>query len=145
MTALEDLTSKDLTRIRSACAVITDSRDRKWLKELSDSLRLIRENTQNLELGGALCPNSYHVDFVIKKLQFIRRSDECLCALYTDNMFFNPTQEQEKKRLQISDTIHIDGKWVDYYLCECTQCQSKFKVEERYGHYMWWSWKKIIT
>jgi hypothetical protein len=145
MTALEDLTSKDLTRIRSACAVITDSRDRKWLKELSDSLRLIRENTQNLELGGALCPNSYHVDFVIKKLQFIRRSDECLCALYPDNMFFNPTQEQEKKRLQISDTIHIDGKWVDYYLCECTQCQSKFKVEERYGHYMWWSWKKIIT
>jgi len=143
MTTLDDLISQDLTRIRSACAVIMESRDRAFLKDLSESLKQIKKATKGLNLGGALCPNSYHVDFAIKKLEFVRKYDDCLCALYSENMFFNPTDEQEENRLKINETVHIESKWVDYYLCECTQCQSTFKVEEREGHYMWWSWKIV--
>ncbi|MGI2172639.1 hypothetical protein [Shewanella ulleungensis] len=142
MNTLNDLLSKDPQRIWSASSSLKDIRDMSYLKELSAKTDEIERATKGIDLGGKLNPNSYHLEFALKKLNHVKNDLGCLCALYPDNMFFNPEKENDNNQVKITDTVTTDDKWVDYYLCECTHCHSKFKVEEREGHFTWWSWKK---
>ena len=142
MSLLQDLTSKDPKKIWSACGAIKDLREAHQLNELAQSIEIIKSATTGINLGGALCPNSYHLEFALKKLEHTRQNLGCLCALYPDNMFFDPAKEAKKGHVAVLDTVTIENKWVDYYVCECNICRSKFKVEEREGHFVWWSWKR---
>ncbi|MES2676657.1 MAG: hypothetical protein V4660_20640 [Pseudomonadota bacterium] len=143
MNILEKLKSKDVTQILSACSEVAKCRDLDELKMLSPHVNEIKKATKSISLGGALCPNSYHLDFAIKKLEHVKKDLGCLCALYPENMFYNPVTEQQMALIAIDEVVKIDNKWIDYYLCRCAACNSEFKVEERDGHYTWWSWKRI--
>ncbi len=143
MNELEDLLSTDSQRIWAACGAIKSLRDNATLQFLSSHIEQIKTATSGVDLGGALCPNKYHLEFAIKKLEYFKNKQGCLCGLYPENMFFDPSKEQKKGFVEITDKKLIDGKWVDYYICQCKLCSTKFKVEEREGHYSWWQWVKV--
>lgn len=143
MSIINKITSKDPHQIWEACGDIAQLTDLNELNILASHLEEIKKSTKKIDLGGTFCPNSYHLDFAIKKLEHVKNNQGCLCSLYQDNMFFNPRKEEEKGNILIDKKVEIEGKWIDYYLCHCMKCNDKFKVEEREGHYTWWSWKKI--
>jgi hypothetical protein len=143
MNILEKLTSKDSHQIWSASCDIAKCTDIDELKALSDHLDSIMESTKGINLGGGFCPNSYHLEFALKKLEYVKRSAGCLCSLYPEYMFYSPVKEQDSGCITIDKAVEIDGKWNDYYLCHCNQCLSKFKVKEREGHFTWWAWQKV--
>lgn len=142
MSMLSKLTSKDPHQIWSASCEIAECDDIGVLKAVSNHLEMIKTATKGIQLGGGLCPNSYHLEFALKKLEHVRCNSGCLCSLYPANMFYSPVKEQDSGRITIDITAEVDGKWVDYYMCHCNHCYLKYKVEEREGHFMWWTWKK---
>lgn len=141
MTALfDDITSRDTKRVwASACAIIKLRADSE-LRMLALNLDEIRSKTEDLALGGAVFPNAEHLKFALRKLEYFRDGQGCLCNLYPEYLMFDPEREQAAGNVRILETIHIDGKWVDYYKCACTKCGAAFKVEEREYHYTWWGW-----
>jgi hypothetical protein len=116
-------------------------RDIEELKYLATHLEEIKEKTKGVPLGGAVRSNSTHLDFAIRKLEFVEVSNECLCRLYLLDDLYNPDREQKAGNIRISGEVLIDGKWIDYYECECTLCGQRFRVEEREYHYTWWAWR----
>ena len=142
MSIFEDLISKDSTRIWASACAIRKLRDKQLLAELADQIEAIRAATNGVPLGGALRPNSSHLDFAIKKLEHVRSSSECLCSLYLMDDLFDPNSEAKDGNVQILETTRIDGKWIDFYTCRCTSCGAIFKAEERQYHYSWWAWKR---
>ena len=143
MNILEDLTSKDAHRIWSGACAVRQLRDHAELMRLASHLDEIRDSTRNVALGGALRPNSSHLAFAIRKLQFVLGSTECLCTLYTMDDLYNPDTEQQSGYIRILGTTFIDGTWIDYYDCECVACGARYRVEEREYHYTWWAWKRV--
>jgi hypothetical protein len=145
MSLLEDITSRDPRRIWTSSCAIRTLRDREELALLADQIDNIRESTNNIPLGGAMRSNSTHLDFAIKKLEFIKSSTNCLCCLYLLDDMYNPVQEEQQGNIRILGTTLIGpppGRYIDYYECECTICNAKYRVEEREYHYTWWSWRR---
>ena len=138
---LDDLLSRDATRIWSAASAIRRLRDTEQLARLAAKLDEIRAATQGVELGGALRPNSSHLEFALKKLEFTRDARGCLCALYEMDGMYDPEQERTDGHVRIVGTVNGE-RWVDHYECECTQCAQRFRVEPRASHYTWWQWTK---
>src|SRR5262245_39704909 len=93
MSTLSDITSKDSHRIWLACGAIRHLRDAVELRELIDNLDLIRSSTRGVPLGGRLLPNSRHLEFAIRKLEYIANAEGCLCALYLIDEFADPERE----------------------------------------------------
>ncbi len=143
MTIFEDLVSKNTKRILAGASAIRTLRDRAELMNLASHLAEIRKSTRNISLGGALRPNSSHLDFAIRKLEFIRDSHECLCALYEMDDLYDPQTEQKSGHIRILGTTLLDGKWIDFYECECMECGVRYRVEEREYHYTWWKWERL--
>ena len=152
---VEYITSQDRQKVwESACAIIDSGQDHRKIEPLIKYLSLISETTINLNMGGGFAPNQRFIDFAIKTIEFHKNREGCSCKLFVEKYKltndimnreiqyegFNPKKEVEKGNVKILDTIHIEEKWVDYYLVECTKCLTKFKVEEREGHYMFWNW-----
>lgn len=142
MTILQDLTSRDAHRIWSGACAVRNLRDRDELHLLASHISEIREATLDVSLGGALRPNSSHLDFAIHKLEFVKDPSACLCSLYTMDDLYDPAKEQESGNVKILGTTLLDGGWVDFYECECLECGAKYRVEEREYHYTWWAWKR---
>lgn len=108
-------------------------------------------------MAGAFAPNQRFIDFAVVTIEFYKTVGKCPCALFTEkfkltkDVFkrkiqyegFNPNKEAEKGNVKILDTVYIDNNWIDYYLVECEKCTAHYKVEEREGHYTFWSWKRI--
>jgi hypothetical protein len=142
MSTIEKFLSGNADEIWSASCEVAKSKDLEFLDSLSDELEVIEQATAGIDLGGAFCPNSYHLQFAVKKLRLVRKRSDCLCTLYPEYMFFNPINEEKACSVNISETARIDGKWIDYYMCKCTKCHTLYKVEEREGHFTFWSWQK---
>ena len=140
MSLLEDILSKDPHRIWSASGAIRHLRDRDELAVLIARLDDIKQATQGVPLGGALRPNSSHLDFAIRKLEFLKHSGECMCALYPMDDLYNPADEAKAGHVEIESTVLGEAKWVDYYVCRCMLCDKHYRVEEREYHYSWWKW-----
>ena len=111
------------------------------LKYLASHLEEIKRKSEGVSLGGALRPNSTHLDFAIRKLEFINTSKECLCGLYPLDDLYDPNKEHKAGNIRITGVVRIEGKWVDHYECECALCGRRFRVEEREYHYTWWAWR----
>ena len=141
MSLFEDITSQDPHRIWLSSGAIRLLRDIEELKYLASHLEDIKEKTKGVELGGMVRLNSTHLDFAIRKLEFITTSKECLCRLYLLDDMYDPERESKAKNIRITGVVRIEGKWVDYYECECTLCGQGFRVEEREYHYTWWAWQ----
>jgi len=140
---LQDILSRDPTRVWSSSCAIIKSRDRHELDCLASNLEAIREQTKNLALGGALLPNAEHLKFALRKLEHHRAGTACLCQLYPDYLMYSPQQEAEAGNVTIESTSHLEGGWVDFYVCRCTICGQRYRVEEREYHYTWWDWKPL--
>jgi hypothetical protein len=141
MSILDDITSTDPHKIWSSSCAIRELRDVEELKYLVSHLEEIKQKTKEVFLGGALRSNSTHLNFAIRKLEFVKTSKECLCRLYPLDDLYDPNREHKAGHIRITGVIRIEGKWVDYYECECTLCGQRFRVEEREYHYTWWAWR----
>lgn len=141
MSILDDLTSRDATRIWKACGAIRHLRDRAELTPLVNNIDLIRASTKNVRLGGMLRPNSSHLEFALRKLEFVRDGEECFCKLYMLDDMFGPEREQESGNVAIVDTIKTANGFVDHYICRCVLCNETYRVTEREYHYTWWKWE----
>ena len=141
MSLLDDITSKDPHRIWSSSCAIRVLRDMDELKYLAAHIEEIKQKTEGVPLGGALLSNSTHLDFAIRKLEFVKSSDECLCRLYLLDDLYDPNREHKDGNIRITGVVRIEDKWVDYYECECLLCGQRFRAEEREYHYPWWAWR----
>src|SRR5687768_447474 len=113
MSLLEDITSKDPYRIWSSSGAIRELRDIEELKYLASHLEEIKQKTAGVFLGGALRSNSTHLDFAIRKLEFVKTSQECLCRLYLLDDLYDPDRELKAGNIRITGVVRIeDNKWV---------------------------------
>ncbi len=142
MSILDRFTSGDSHEIWAASCEIAKCSSLDILDSIANELEDIESATSGIELGGGFCPNSYHLEFALKKLAFVRKNSGCLCALYPEYMFFNPINEEKSCNATVTEVKRIEGKWNDYYRCECNKCHTLYKVEEREGHFTTWSWTK---
>lgn len=140
MSILEDLISRDATRVWTACGTIRHLRAGPELSELVSELDLIKRSTRNLKLGGMLRPNSTHLAFAIRKLEFVRDAEGCFCLLYTFDDMFDPERERTAGYVEIESVVKSEDGFIDYYLCNCMVCGARFRVVEREYHYTWWKW-----
>lgn len=142
MSILDKFTSKNPQEIWSASCEVAKCNSLELLDSLAVDIKTIESSTKGIDLGGGLCPNSYHLEFALKKLRYVEQRAGCLCSLYPEYMFFNPIDEEKSCSIAITETVQIDGKWIDYYRCKCSKCHTSYKVEERDGHFTFWSWEK---
>ena len=142
MRLLDDIVSRDPARIWSSACAIRTLRDKQALSTLASHLDMIRERTQGVSLGGALRPNSSHLQFALKKLEFVKSSSECLCALYPQDEMYDPAKEEAQGHVRILETVRLAGGWVDHHQCACSLCGANYRVEEREYHYTWWAWMR---
>ncbi|GAB5523200.1 MAG: hypothetical protein Roseis2KO_10720 [Roseivirga sp.] len=141
---INKISSKDSHQIwESSCAIIALSQDRVATKPLLYLTDKINDLTKEIKLGGAFASNERFVMGAIKTLEFHRDSKECTCHLYGIHECMNPKNEVKKGYLSINNVARIKGKRVDHYEASCTRCKQKFRIEDREGHYIWWSWKRI--
>jgi len=142
---VNDITSKDTTRIRnSSSQIIKLKHNREFVSQLIDFLPQIKSKTKNLNLGGAFAPNIRFAEYAIRIIEFHKESKLCTCELFIDKYECNnPKAECETDKVKILNTILIEGNWVDFYIVECLDCCQKFKVIEREYHYTWWGWTKF--
>ena len=138
---LQDMTSRDATRVWSGSCAIIKLRDTGELDLLAANIDVIRRETENLQLGGQLFPNAEHLRLALRKLRYYRAHSGCLCALYPEYLMYNPQEEARAGNVVIERVIYLQDKYVDAYICTCTTCGTRYRVEEREYHYMWWGWK----
>ena len=136
MDLLADLLSGDATRIWSASCAVRTLRDRAELQRLSGHIDGIKRSTRDVPLGGMLRSNSTHLQFALLKLAFVASSTECLCTLYEKDDLFDPDKEEGAGNVRILSNDLYD------YVCECTLCGARYRVEEREYHYLWWRWAR---
>ena len=152
---IKNITSRDTHKVwESACEIINSGQDHYTIAPLIKYLQLIKSSTADLNMGGAFAPNQRFIDFAIATIEFHEGAKKCPCALFTKKITltntlvkrknqyegFNPNKEVQKGNIEILDTLYIDNNWIDYYLVECVKCKTRYKVEEREGHYMFWIW-----
>ncbi|HYJ80549.1 MAG TPA: hypothetical protein VEW03_13130 [Longimicrobiaceae bacterium] len=142
-TLLEDITSRDRTRVWSSSCAIIKLRDAAQLDELAGKLSEIEEKSQDLSLGGMVFPNAEHLRFALRKLAYHRERTGCLCRLYPEYLFFNPEEEAAGGHIRIDDVTYTENKWVEAYHCTCTACGARYRVEEGESHYTWWQWSAV--
>lgn len=141
---INKISSKDSYQIwEASCEIIALGQDREAIKPLLGLTNKIDDLTKGVDLGGAFAPNSRFLVGAKKTLEFHSNSDACTCALYGLYECMDPNKEVDKGFLKIENTVRIENKWVDYYEAFCLRCHMKFQIEEREGHYQFWTWKKI--
>ena len=145
MRLLDDLTSRDPKRIWEAACAIRKLRDHGELTALAAALDQIKISTKGVDLGGMLRPNSSHLNFAIRKLEFVRDRSDCLCELYTQDDMYDPEHEAAEGNVVLTDSRVSDDGWVEYYACRCSLCGAKFRVEPREYHYTWWEWQRFTA
>jgi hypothetical protein len=141
MSILSDLTSGNADQIWEGACAIRDLRDLRELRELALHLPEIRSKTEGIRLGGAVRPNSSHLEFALRKLEFVADPSGCLCRLYPQDDLFSPEREEGAGAVRILDRVLKNG-YLDFYLCECTSCAQRYRVEEGEYHYTWWKWEE---
>src|SRR5690606_30771249 len=112
MSMLSKLTSGDPHQIWSASCEIAECTDIEVLKAVSNHLDLIKKATKSMQLKGGLCPNTYHVEFALSKLEHVRSNARCLCVMFPSNVSYSRLTEQDSGRVTIAVTADVEDKWV---------------------------------
>ena len=131
---LADLFSRDVSRIRGACAEISASWDRDFLSALASHIAEIKAATEGIEWGGLFMSNSVHLQSAIQRAEYARSNSGCFCRIY--DIFTNPEREQEKGHATISK-FQMELRT---YQVSCNECGTAYEVEELDYHYTWWKW-----
>lgn len=141
---INDMISKDSHRIwKSSCEIVALGQDKSAILQLIPYIEQFESETKGVKLGGAFASNQRFLDAAIKTLKFHRDSTDCPCQLLGIHDCMDPKRQVDIGYLKISNIERIENKWVDFYEARCTRCNQKFKIIERVGHYMWWSWEKV--
>ena len=112
---IEDMTSKDVSRIRSSGAIIIrNSQNESGIKELIPYKKQIEKSTNELELGGAFASNNRFYKFPLEIIEFHKELNlffgnrkKCTCQLYLSKSYecFNPEQEAQNESIQLNHKI----------------------------------------
>ena len=143
MNLLADLTSKDPQRIWASACAVRKLRDTQELAHLAEHLDEIERSTNHVPLGGAIRPNSSHLEFALRKLEYVKKGSGCLCALYPFNDLYNPQEEEQEGNVKIRSATSNAEAWTSAYECECCFCHANYHVEEGQYHYTWWTWTRV--
>lgn len=132
---LADFSSRDVSRIRGACAEVRASWDREVLSKLAVHIPEIKATTEGIEWGGMLINNAVHLHDAIKRMEYARSNDGCFCRVC--DMFDNPERLQERGHVTINE-FQLERRT---YQVSCNECNTAYEVEELDYHYTWWQWK----
>ncbi|MEN9396530.1 MAG: hypothetical protein RLZ81_1060 [Pseudomonadota bacterium] len=144
MTLLAKLLSTDLARISSACHGVRGLHDMRQLRTLAEHLDEIRQHAHAVAALTAEHERLPALDFVLHKLEHVRKSSQCLCALYLVDDLFSPVDEARQGNIRILDTVRT-GEVLDHYACQCTHCGARYEVEENEYYRTWWAWRVTPT
>ncbi|WP_155416902.1 hypothetical protein [Chromobacterium violaceum] len=71
MSIVDKFTSKNSQEIWSASCEGEKCNNLELLDSLAIEIKAIENATKGVNLGGGLCPNSYHLEFALKKLRYV--------------------------------------------------------------------------
>ncbi|GGR11542.1 hypothetical protein [Deinococcus ruber] len=137
---LADLLSQAPDRVLTSASAVNHTRDAALLTRLAAALPQIRRQTQDLDLGGLLFPNSQHVQQAIRVIEN-HQSGGCFCQVYPGYVFYNPEAEAQAGHVRITRQDAPD--WNMTYDCVCTVCGRTYAVQQGEYHYTWWEWRAV--
>ena len=138
---LQDLLSRDATRITDAARVVARLFSASSLDALSAHVDLIEQRCQGIALGGMLISNEAHLEAALQRLRYWQAREGCLCALYPSYVFFSPEPLLEQGHVQLRARGEAEDGWGECYRLTCTHCAQQWRATEREYHYRWWEWK----
>ncbi|WP_134768745.1 hypothetical protein [Nocardioides sp. 1609] len=137
-----DLLSGEKDRILPAVWAVVRTRDPEVLTPLVGASAAIRTATADVDLGGALASNRWHLDHALVRIERFG-SGTCLCGAYPDHQFYDPGKEAARGHVTVVGTVPNDRQWVPDRICECRDCGARFQVEQGEYHYPWWAWTEV--
>ncbi|QCW52288.1 hypothetical protein FE634_21020 [Nocardioides dongxiaopingii] len=137
-----DLLSGDRDRILPAVWAIVRTRDPEVLAPPARASAAIEAATTDVELGGALASNRWHLAHALGRLRRFA-AGECLCGAYPDHQFYDPAKEVDRGHVTVVGTVDTGRQWVPDRICECRDCGTRFQVEQGEYHYPWWAWTEV--
>lgn len=140
MTLLANLLSADLAKTCSAYRSVRSLHDLRQLRQLAEHLDEIRDHAHTLPEIATQSESLAARDFVLHKLEHVRNTQQCLCALYLVDDLFSPAEEARQGHIRILDTVQT-GEIVEHYECQCTRCGARYQVEENEYYRTWWAWR----
>jgi hypothetical protein len=135
---LADFTSHDAQRIWSATWAVIKTRDADALSFLAARADAIEAATNGVELGGAFTSNRASLTFALRKLAFFASGAGCLCALYPENLGYDPERERDAGHVSIVDERR--GSHSTTWTCACTVCGKRYEVQDGESHFTYWEW-----
>ncbi|MGO4611704.1 hypothetical protein AB4142_35745, partial [Variovorax sp. 2RAF20] len=78
---LQDLLSRDASRIHAASSSLARLFSATTLDALAPQTERIEQACQGVQLGGALVSNDVHLQAALRRLRYWRERKGCLCAL----------------------------------------------------------------
>ncbi len=73
MNILDKFVSNNPEEIWAASCEVAKCNNLELLDALATDIEAIENITNGIDLAGGLCPNSYHLEFALKKLRFVRQ------------------------------------------------------------------------
>lgn len=140
MKLLADLLCADPKKSSAAYRNVRKLHDMQQLHRLAEHLDEIRAHARTQAPQISQGEEAATRDFVLHKLEHVRKSKGCICALYLIDDLFNPAEEARHGNIRILDTV-LAGSVVDYYECQCAHCGTRYQVEENEYYRTWWAWR----
>lgn len=140
---VDDLRSRDRSRILGAVWAIIRTRDDAALRAVAARLPELEEAVDEVELGGMLASNGRHVTHAFDRVR-MHAAGRCLCGAYADHDMYDPAKEASLGHVAIVVEIPVVVRgvhWRPRRICACTGCGRRFDVEENEHHYPWWRWR----
>ncbi|SDH92574.1 hypothetical protein [Agrococcus jejuensis] len=142
---VDDLLSRDRSRILDAVWAIIRARDDAALHAVRKRLAEVEDAVDEVDLGGMLASNGRHVTHAIDRVRMHWRG-ECLCRAYRDHEMYDPAQEVAFGHVTLVEEIPVivgGSPWRPRRICACTACGQRYDVTEDEGHYVWWRWRTV--
>ena len=140
---LQDLLSRDASRIHAAGSQLARSFSTPTLEALAPHAERIEKACQGVQLGGALVRNDVHLNAALRRLHHWRERRGCLCALYPHYLFFKPQSLIAQGQVRLLERGTADDGWGERHRVACTGCGRHWDATDREYHYPWWEWTPV--
>lgn len=134
---LQDLLSRDATRITDAARSVARLFSASSLDALATHVDLIERSCEGIALGGMLISNQAHLKAGLQRLRYWQARKGCLCALNPGYPFFDPRRLIEQGQMQLLSLQEAEEGWGDCHTVACTQCGQHWQAIDREYHYPW--------